>query len=278
MRRFFAGLAMLSGVFVAEPAMASIFGEENAPLYEIAWQNVQQTLRLRELLQATREVSEFARETAGFARAAMQAGRNVKSVLEDPQRYFRYALSTWYDQFPELHATLTNAYTARELFDDATHPDRLLDYDAYAYNRAFDALTMMTTSGFETLAHAVDVFGVNDPHDRAIEVLAQQRNLAMDNLEEVAGALNRTGLNMVDASVHTARATAVSAAAQVQATATLERMSRLLELQFAADVQEKRRAKLEGFEQDARADRLHLKSWHLDPTPSRLGVYPEHRP
>jgi hypothetical protein len=277
MRRLVAAVVLAIGLLTSPPAGA-VVGEENVALYKIWWQNLQQTMRLRELLRATQEASEFAKETAGFAHAAMQVGRNIQAIVEDPERYFMYALSTWYDQFPELQVTLTNAYTARELFDEATHPGDLPEYDAYAYNRAFDALTMMTTSGFETLAHAVDTFGVNDPHDKAIKVLAEQRNMAMDNLEEVAAALNSTGLNLVDASVHTARATAITAAAEVQATATLERMSRTLELQFAAAENERRKGQIEGVDQDAKGARLHLKSWHLDPMPSRLGGYPEKGP
>jgi hypothetical protein len=276
-RRLAAVAVLLLGLLAAPPASA-VVGEENVALYKIWWQNLQQTLRLREILRVTQETSEFAKETAGFAQAAMQVGRNVQAIVENPERYFMYALSTWYDQFPELQSTLTNAYTAREMFDEATHPQNLPEYDAYAYNRAFDALTMMTTHGFETLAHAVDVLGINDPHDKAIRVIAKQRDVAMDNLEEVARAMNTTGLNMVDASIHTARATAVTAAAQVQATATLERMSRTLEQQFAADVLEKNKAKIEAIDQDAKAARLHLKSWHLDPMPSRLGNSEEPRP
>jgi hypothetical protein len=54
-------------------------------------------------------------------------------------------------------------------------------------------------------------------------------------------------------------------------------MNRILEMRFAAEARDKKKAELEQAKQDEAAARLHLKSWHLDPMRSRLNADTETR-
>ena len=246
-------------------ATASMFGEENVQLVMLVKQGFEQAAQVRETLEYLEKTTRFARDTAVFAQESVQVGRNIETLLKDPGAFFDHATHTWNEQFPEIQQILENSYGLRQALSDSKNTKDLPLYDPYAYVNAFNKMHSMNDSGFEALAHAVDFWRVNEPHDKAIEVLAVQHEKSLANLKNLASVINTTGLSPVEASIYTAHATSTSAAAQVQAAATLEHISRNLELaiigheaQSAAD-----RALLSI--QATGAANLRSKSWRLDP-------------
>ncbi len=243
-------------------------GEDTAILSKMMWDNIKTAADIHEMMTIAREASDFARETAGFARESVQTGKNLHTLLTHPNEFMALALKSWQYEFPEVYQILSNAYTVQELLDEARHPQDMDAYDSMAYKHAFDALANMT-NGYEALAHAIDYADVNASHDSAIEALEKQYQAAVQNLEGLATVINTVGLSPVQASVYTANATSISAVAQVQAAATLERISRTVELAFANE--EYARGMRHDFEvgQEKAFSQMHLRSWELSPMKPR---------
>jgi hypothetical protein len=259
------------GLLVAPTSSkASMFGEENLQLAAILEMIREQTRAVGESLEFARRTADYARESAAFAREAVQVGKNIYTIATNPEEFVAMMLSRWDQAFPELHDVLSKSYAARDDFDAALHPDSLPDYDSGAYKRAFDALTMSETNRFELIAHAYDTLGVNGPHDAMLESLRRDHEKVMGNLERVAKAINASRLSPVQAAVHTAQAASISARAQVEATATLERLNRTAELVFVERLVAVQKGLDRANSERVAEVKLMLRSWTLDPLQQRL--------
>jgi hypothetical protein len=73
---------------------------------------------------------------------------------------------------------------------------------------------------------------VHEPHDEALAVLREEHLAANDALNEVAAVLNGLGLSPNRAQVYTAKTTAITAMASVQAATALEKMAHLQQVEF----------------------------------------------
>jgi hypothetical protein len=244
---------------------ASMFGEENLQLGTLVTQGITQAKKVRETLEYVRQTTEFARDTAFFAQQAVQVERNMEALVANPARLFAHSTQAWRKSFPELQDILEHTYDIRQSMEAIQRPQDMPLYDPYAYVRAFDSMHTMQHSGFEALAHAVDRWGVNDPHDESIQALKSYHDIADKNLTRLAEVINTTGLSPVQASIYTAQATSASAAAQVQAAATLEHISRNMELMITGQAAQESEEDALLNVQAAGAVNMHLKSWRLEP-------------
>lgn len=238
------------------------WGEENVPLYKILWENMQQSFHLADIKHLASETVAAAEDTARHARASLAASLNVRGTLPAPEAHLAQALLAWQQSFPQL----TDVFAAAWLQADAAqmHNGDILDihaFDARQDHMLDDAHT------FEFLAHSRDPLGINDPHDRGIEILTAQYAAAQDNLADLGAAMQRRGVSPIEAGLWTAKATSVAAVAQVHAAAVLERMARTMELQYAND--EAARATQAAFAaEQAQLTQAHrLDSWSLQGAP-----------
>jgi hypothetical protein len=265
MRRKIPAWAIAAFVFqFALPARAML-GMETVPLMRIALESVKQTLHLEQLSERIRQNLELMRETANMARASTEVSHNVQALLKDPELRFADIVRTWGMQFPELRPIISSAHGIRTLHREEARTDALYAFNAD--NRTSDALDDLNRSSFEVLAHATEPYGVNDPHDRAIEGLRRQYEIAVGNLESLAlSARTHGGIRPLEAGVWTAQATSVAAVAAVRTSATVEQIARTQELQYARAEEERRKAQAENAKQRAIMSQSHIKSWALRPT------------
>lgn len=262
-------MLVVGAALYATPARASIVGEENVTLASILAQSIQQTVAVKKTLEFVRETTALARDTAGFARESVQVGKNLKMLLEHPGDFARHATHAWAFAFPELQDALANAIETRRAVRDLADPSDMDTYDPYAYVRMYDRLRSATGNAFEAMAYSVDFWDVNASHDAMLDSLVKQHDIAVDNLERLAWAINTSTLSPVQASVHTAQSSAVSAAAQVEAAATLQRMSRTQELQMMHQLDAATRQQQAYDSQMDAAMQMFMPSWDLDPMGQR---------
>lgn len=246
---------------------ASMFGEENATLGAILTQVTNSASGIRQNFDELRRTTQLASETASFAREMVQVGKNMHTIIENPAEFAAYMTRSWYRAYPELYGSLADIYSVRESIYQASHPEDMLQYDAYAYVRAFDRMASSTDNGFEVWAHAVDRWGINKPHDDAIRGISEQRRIAVENLAKVAGVINASGLSPAQASIYTAQSSAVSAVAQAEAAASLSSLVRTTSLAITSMAHGSANANAE---LSQHGDfRVRTEDWDLDPMRGR---------
>src|SRR6185437_2789211 len=109
-------------------------------LAEILRENYAQTKSMAEGLQLAQETTALVRETAGFAKESVQVGKNLITITTHPDDFFLAAVDGWRQSFPELQDILEDVFDARLSIETAMHPERMPEYDPYAYVNAFDRL------------------------------------------------------------------------------------------------------------------------------------------
>ena len=215
----------------ALPAQASMWGEENLTLGAILTENIKQVFSLEETIARLREMTALARDSAAFARESMQVSKNLHAIATHPADFAEHATRGWNAAFPELGDIVANVEQARLSADAVAHPGSLDAYDPYVYVRFIDRVRFLQGSSFEVLAHGADPWDINGRYDAMLQTLEDQHTVAQDLLANAVDLVNGSGLSPVQASVSTAQTSAVSATAQVQAAATLQRIARTQEWQ-----------------------------------------------
>lgn len=263
----------VSLILMPRGAKASLFGEENIPLSAILAEAIQHTMHLRDTVQFVKETSAFARDTARFTKESVQVARNVRHLYQQPTDFSAYVSRSWSRAFPDLEEITANVASVRQSMGAVAGEDGLFVYDPGAFARAFDELGNMRGSGYEVMAHAVDVWGVNDPHDDAIGALHEMHRESADNLNAVNQAIAGDGMTAREAAVHGARAQALTAEAQIRTATTMERLARTVELQAMRAMAAEARGASQDFGQREDATQPHVREWRLDP----LGAAPSPR-
>jgi hypothetical protein len=261
--RFYSLLLILLVLF-SRTSAASMFGEENIQLGALVAQGIAQAEKVQSTLDYVRQTTEFVRDTAAFAREAVQVERSVEMLLTDPALLFAHSEAAWRQAFPELEDILGHSREIKLSIEAARRSFRAPLYDPYAYVRVLDSLHDKKHGSFEALAHAIDDWGLNDPHDAAIRILKDHYKIAEENLSRLATAVNISGISPTQAAIYTAQATSAAAAAQVQAAATLDHISRNLELMITDQVAQVSKDAAQFSVQAAGAVQTQLKSWRLD--------------
>jgi hypothetical protein len=257
-RAWLVGMMLL----VALPAQAIPFAED-ATLFAIWKQNIEQAIKADATLNFMREFSREISDVGKFARDAVKAGNNVRLILEDPERFARLAAASWASNFPEVHEIIGNVIDARLALQELSDPEFYRTYDPYAYVRAFDSLQNVNHGAYEVAARAVDLWGIHDAHDATLKMLREQHQASVEAFKEVGGAINQ--LSPLEAQVHTARTSNLTALASIQAATVLERMAIQTEMRFMGDGATSENDRVRRTQMQADFARIRM-DWNLDPT------------
>jgi len=214
-------------------------------------------------LSFVQELTGNVRDTAVFAREAVQVSKNVKAIIDDPAQFALYSTRGWVDSFPQVYHILANVEQTRLSMHEATHPEDLSDYDPYAYVSAFDALKNMTDSRYATLAAALDIHGVNDGEDQTMQAITVAHEAALNNLRDLADRLNSTGVSPLQANVDTALATTISAEAAQRAAGILHDMQKLAALKVVNGVAGEHEDRKRQLAEEIATVNMNAPSWRL---------------
>lgn len=258
-------------------ALASLFGEENITLAAILAEALEHTAQLRNTFEQVKKTTAFARDTALFTKESVQVARNIRAIIDQPSLFSSYIQTSWSQAFPDLAESIRNVEAVREAMGQVATGDGILVYDPHAFVRAIDALGNLRGGGFEVMAHAVDFWGVNDPHDEAIRAIHQLHTESADNLDVLNKAIAGDGMTAREAAVHGARAQALTAEAQIRTASTMERLARTVELQAMRDMAADAKAASQDHDMVLDATQMHVQGWRLDPLGGGASVEPGRR-
>jgi hypothetical protein len=256
-------LPFIAVLLVADNAAAIPFLEDLS-IATVIKQNIEQAVRAKKTLQMVRDLSAEMSDVAFFARDAVQTANNVRLIIEDPAKFARYTLEGWADTYPEVHQILAHTIDARMALSDLSDPEFYRVYDPYAYVRTFDSLQNVSHGAYDIAARAVDLWGVHDSHDKTMTQIHKEHEAATDAFRDFATALNFLGISPTRAQVHTARHTAISMMASVQAAAALERIGARSEVQFMEEHAASENARVRRQQMQADFARVRL-DWNLNP-------------
>ncbi len=249
----------------AGEASASMFGEENIPLGILVQQGVGQAIKFNETLGYLRRTTQYARDAAVLTQESIAVARNIGPMVQEAAKFLKESAHNWQELFPEMREIVAQSKEVKDALHAIRHPRDNAVYDPTVYVQAIARLRTMRSKGFEVLAHALDTWGVADPHDAAIKYLHKQYALAQKNMQAMSRSAQAGKLNPAAAAVHTAQASSISAGAQVQAAATLEHISRNLDLMISSQADQAAQDQAAQAQQRVAAGKLQAGSWRLDP-------------
>lgn len=214
--------------FTPRQAQASMFGEENVILGSILAEQVKETLQITQAVITIKEGLGVMRDTANFARDAVQVVQNVKLIMDDPVGYMKANAMVFMKSFPEVEGVVREASALKKRFLNLGSGR----YDPYAYFAVLQDIKETSSDAYSTTVHAVDQWRLSEQHDDMIERLREAKGFSSNLVQNVYDV---TGISPQMAQVYNAQSSALIADATIDLAAMYQDMILDMKLRFQAE-------------------------------------------
>jgi hypothetical protein len=236
---------------------------DDATLAALLETSVEHLMEAKRAAQDMAQQLKMVEESAKFAEEAMQMGKNVQTLFNDPELFIRETRNAWEEEFPEINALGKRIKVVRERIERLTMPQLLPDYDPQAYRQVFDDLKSEKIGAFNAMSRAADKYKLHDNFDKSIGKVKKLLHDGLNTLSEVSQDVVTKSLRPVDAAVQTAKATAVSAVAQSHSAKALIELVRDEQLEFMHTVDATVNDRVSRSKQEIAATAVKPANWHL---------------
>ncbi|MFC1609855.1 hypothetical protein ACFL6C_02765 [Myxococcota bacterium] len=244
---------------LGRPVHASMFGEENVILGKLLATELREALEIAEAVVTIKEALAVAKETAAFARDAVQVVQNIALIIDDPIGYLRANALQFVKSFPEVNSIMRDVATIKATIRNF---GEFRGYDPYAFARVLEDLRRQQDAAYELVIHAVDHWGINDPHDQMLEQLRENQQRAAEIVAEIAHDSLIGRLTPQAAAVYAAQAAGIDAQASVEVAAWMQELARIMKVRTMGEVATNNQARVDLLNQLTTYDH-EMPSWQL---------------
>jgi hypothetical protein len=238
-------------------------GVDDSILTAVLETSIEHLLEAKRVAQDMAESLKYAEESAKFAEEALQMGKNVQTLFNDPELFLRETKAAWDEEFPEINAMVGRVDAVRKKLERLTMPQLLPSYDPQAYRQVYDDLKKEKIGAFNAMSRAADKYKLHDNVDRSIRKVKKLMHDGLNTLSEVSQDVVTKTLRPVDAAVQTAKATAVTAVAQTHAAKALIELVRDEQLEFMHTIDATVNDRVSRSKQEIAATAVKPTNWHL---------------